>query len=74
MRKKDSDYSLIEDVKLESILLQEWSSGIRLSTDSIDDIYFEDDDHIDVIEVYDENGELVGSYTEKEYNRFRKFK
>jgi len=85
-RKKSSDASLIDDQTLEDLLFDEWISSApdikkqpkrkrntsKKSRDLdivSDEFDFEDDS--DVIEVYDENGELIGSYSASEYSRLK---
>lgn len=48
------------------------SDGEDNRDDRNDDFYFDDDDEgDDVIEVYDETGELIGTYSEAEFERIR---
>ena len=43
--------------------------------DEFEDVYVDDiDTDSDVIEVYDENGELIGTYSESEFERIRQSK
>jgi hypothetical protein len=69
---------------LESILLREWGTGrskkqtdgrfSRDEDDAEENEDYDDADTEDVIEMYNEFGELIGTYTASEYERMRRKK
>lgn len=64
----------MSDSELESILFREWSSTKRKKNEIVledDPIDYDDFDTEDVIEMYNEFGELIGTYTASEYERMR---
>lgn len=76
-RKREGDAVLMDDETLANTLLEEWTlqPDIRKTSKNSrfsgmpEDLDTEED--ADVIEVYDENGDLVGSYSASEYSRLK---
>jgi hypothetical protein len=82
-RRKDGDSSLLNDEELEKVLAKSWGEEdedddtTEGAEEDDGDMIVEDwelsdsDDNDDVIEVYDEDGELVCTYNAQEYAKLR---
>ena len=70
-RRKAGDPSLLSDEELEEELRRTWEESITDDEVDDDDWDLNSNEEDDVIEVYDEDGELVCTYSAKEYAEIR---
>lgn len=76
MDNEDSDDGMVDDDELEYIEYDDSLSDHIYEEDGVlyvddDSDYFDDDDNNNMVEVYDENGNLVGLYSVEEFQRMK---